>query len=122
MAFVFQQSQGSENVVLGVIQHVGTLKQILKLDDGPMSSPIVLFCYNCVKNETNNRDNRTYKRIVASFLLANFDICCLNSMNPLFSLHKFSMYFFGMNPRHRYGHRKHYGSMNFIENLDAKKL
>jgi hypothetical protein len=72
VAFVFQQSQGSENVVLGVIQYVGTLKQILKLDDGPMSSPIVLFCYNCVKNGTNNRGNPTYKKIVASFLLANF--------------------------------------------------
>jgi len=72
MAFFFQKSQGSENVVLGVIQYVGTLKQILKLDYGPMSSQIVLFCYNCVKNGTNNRGNPTYKRIVPSFLLANF--------------------------------------------------
>jgi hypothetical protein len=70
--FFFQKSQGSENVVLGVIQYVGTLKQILKLDNGPMSSQIMIFCYNCVKNGTNNRGNPTYKRIVASFLLAIF--------------------------------------------------
>jgi hypothetical protein len=35
MASVFQQSEGSEDV-LGVIQYVGILKQILKLDYGPI--------------------------------------------------------------------------------------
>lgn len=29
VAFIFQQSQGSEDDILGVIQYVGTLKEIL---------------------------------------------------------------------------------------------
>jgi hypothetical protein len=68
----FQQSEGSEDVVLGVIQYVGILKQILKLDYGPMSSPIVLFRCSWVKNGTDNRGNPTYKRDNAGFLIANF--------------------------------------------------
>jgi hypothetical protein len=72
VAFVFQQSQGNEDDVLGVIQYVGTLKEILQLDYGPMFSPIVLFHCCWVKNGTNNRGNPTYKRNDVSFLLANF--------------------------------------------------
>ncbi len=72
VASVFQQSEGSEDVVLGVIQYVGILKQILKLDHGPMSSPIVLFRCSWVQNGTDNRGNPTYKRDNAGFLLANF--------------------------------------------------
>jgi hypothetical protein len=60
VASVFQQSEGSEDV-LEVIQYVGILKQILKLDYGPMSSPIVFFCCSWVKNGTDNRGNPTYK-------------------------------------------------------------
>jgi hypothetical protein len=71
VASVFQQSEGSEDV-LGVIQYVGIMKQILKLDYGPMSSPIVLFHCSWVKNGTNNRGNPTYKRDNAGFLLAKF--------------------------------------------------
>jgi hypothetical protein len=61
VASAFQQSEGSEDVVLGVIQYVGILKQILKLDYGPMSSPIVLFHGSWVKIGTDNRGNPTYK-------------------------------------------------------------
>lgn len=68
---VFQQSEGSEDV-LGVIQYVGILKQILKLDYGPMSSPIVLFHCSWVKNGTDSRGNPTFNRDNASFLLASF--------------------------------------------------
>jgi len=67
----FQQSEGSEDV-LGVIQYVGIFKQILKLDYGPMSSPIVLFHCSWVKNGTDSRGNPTFNRDNASFLLANF--------------------------------------------------
>ncbi len=44
--YIFQQSQGNENNVLDQIQYVGTLKQILQLAYGPMSSPIFLFHYS----------------------------------------------------------------------------
>ncbi len=43
VASILQQSQGSEDEVLGAIQYVGTLKEILRLDYGPISSPIILF-------------------------------------------------------------------------------
>jgi hypothetical protein len=60
-ASIFQQSQGSEDVVLGQIQYVETLKEILQLDYGPMTSPIVLFHCNWVKNGIDYRGNPTYK-------------------------------------------------------------
>jgi hypothetical protein len=62
VAYVFQQSKGSENVVFRMIQYVGILKHILKLDYGSMFSPIVLSHCNWVKNGTNNRGNPTYKQ------------------------------------------------------------
>jgi hypothetical protein len=43
VASIFQQSQGSEDEVLGAIQCVGTLKEVLWLDYGPISLPITLF-------------------------------------------------------------------------------
>lgn len=61
VASIFQQAQGSEDDVLGWIQYVNTLKEILQLDYGPMASLIVLFCCNWVKNGTNNKGNPTYK-------------------------------------------------------------
>jgi hypothetical protein len=45
-AFIFQQSQGNEDDLFSKIQYVGTLKDILQLDYGPMFSPIILFHYN----------------------------------------------------------------------------
>jgi hypothetical protein len=61
VAYLFQQFEGSENDVLGQIQYVGILKEILKLDYGPMFSPIVLFCCSWVKNGIDNRGNPIYK-------------------------------------------------------------
>jgi hypothetical protein len=87
--------------MLGHIQYVGTLKEILQLDYGPMASPIVLFHCNWVKNGTNNKGNPTYKRDDVRFLLANFHhMLHMSLMNLLFFLHKFSKHFFGMNQRH----------------------
>jgi hypothetical protein len=43
-----------------------------KLDYGPMSSPIVLFCCSWMKNGIDNRGNPTYKQDNADFWLANF--------------------------------------------------
>jgi hypothetical protein len=61
VAFVFQQFQGSEDDVLREIQYVGTLKKILRPDYGQVSSPIILFCCQWVKNGINNKRNPTYK-------------------------------------------------------------
>ncbi len=43
VAFIFQQSQGNDDEVLGVVQYIEILKEILQLEYGPMSSPIALF-------------------------------------------------------------------------------
>jgi hypothetical protein len=72
VASIFQQSQGSEDEVLGAIQYVGTLKEILGLDYGPISSPITLFRYQWVKNGIDNSRNPTYRRDDVGFFLANF--------------------------------------------------
>jgi hypothetical protein len=72
VASIFQQSQGKEYNVLSQIQYLGALNQILQLDYGPMSSQIVLFWCNWVKNGTDNKSNPTYKRDEIGFLLANF--------------------------------------------------
>lgn len=69
---IFQQSKGSEDIVLGVIQYVGILKQNLKLDYVPMFSPILLFCCSWVKNGIDNKSNCTYKLDDVSFLFEFF--------------------------------------------------
>jgi hypothetical protein len=43
VAFIFQQSQGNDDEVLGMVQYVEILKEILQLEYGPMSSLIALF-------------------------------------------------------------------------------
>ncbi len=58
--------------MFGQIQYVGTLKQILQLDYGSMSSPIVLFCCSWVKNGIDNKSNRIYKQDETCFLFTNF--------------------------------------------------
>jgi len=72
VASIFQQSQGIEDDLLGVIQYVGMLKQIWQLDYGPMSSPIMLFRCQWVKNGTYNKGNPTYRWDDVRFLLVNF--------------------------------------------------
>jgi hypothetical protein len=61
VASVFKQVGGNGNDVLRPIQYVGSLKQILQLDYGPISSTILLFQGNWVKNGTNSKGNPTYK-------------------------------------------------------------
>jgi hypothetical protein len=48
------------------------LKDILQLDYGTMSTPIVLFRCDWVWNALDNCGNPTYKRDDARFLMANF--------------------------------------------------
>lgn len=43
------------------LHYVGLLKEILKLDYGPISTPIILFWGDWVQNGLNNRGNPTYK-------------------------------------------------------------
>ncbi len=54
------------------LQYVGVLKDILQLDYGTMSTPIVLFRCDWVRNASDNCGNPTYKQDDAGFLMANF--------------------------------------------------
>jgi hypothetical protein len=53
------------------VNYVGVLKDILKLDYGPVHTPIILFRCEWIKT-TDNRRNATYVRDNAGFLLVNF--------------------------------------------------
>ena len=52
------------------VNFVGVVKDILKLDNGPLSSPIVILKYQWIK-QTDNQGNPTYTRNKASFLVVN---------------------------------------------------
>jgi hypothetical protein len=54
------------------LQYVGVLKDILQLDYGTMSTPIVLFRCDWVRNASDNCGNITYKQDNARFLMVNF--------------------------------------------------
>ncbi len=75
------------------LQYVGVLKDILQLDYGTMSTPIVLFRCDWVRNASNNRGNPTYKRDDAGFLMANFRHMLLEDIEPLYSLPKCNKFF-----------------------------
>jgi hypothetical protein len=74
VASVFQQAQGPGGVfALGPMQYVGILQDIILLDYGTISIPVVLFKCDWVKNEVDRRGHPTYKRDEDGFLLANFN-------------------------------------------------
>ncbi len=94
--------------MLNQIQYVGTLNHILQLSYGPMSSQIVLFRCNWVKNRTNNRGNPIYKQ-------NEFD-------GPFVFLHKFNMCFFGVNQRHLGGKLYLGGSLKVNRLLQTRMM
>ena len=53
------------------VNYVGVLKDILKLDYGPLHTPIILFRCQWMKTE-DNRGRATYVRDDAGFLMVNF--------------------------------------------------
>ena len=69
VAFVFEVPSTDARDVS--VNYVGVLKDILKLDYGPLHTPIILFRCQWVKT-TDNRGNRTYVRDDAGFLIVNY--------------------------------------------------
>ena len=53
------------------VNYVGIVKNILKLDYGPLQTPVILFHCEWVRAH-NNRGNATYVRDKAGFLFVNF--------------------------------------------------
>ncbi len=64
------------------LQYVGVLKDILQLDYKTMSTPIVLFQCDWVRNASDNRGNSTYKRDDTKFLMANFKHMLSEDIEP----------------------------------------
>ncbi len=70
---IFQQPQTThEGTTLGSIQYVGVLKDIILLDYGPISQPMVLFKCDGNTHGSDKWGNPTYKWDEDGFLLANF--------------------------------------------------
>ncbi len=73
VASIFQQPHATnEGVTLGSIQYVGVLKDIILLNYGPMSQPMVLFKCDWCTHGSDKWGNPTYRRDEDGFLLANF--------------------------------------------------
>jgi hypothetical protein len=53
------------------LNYIRVLKNILKLDYGPLKTPVILLCCEWMKRE-DNRGNPTYIRDDAGFLVVNF--------------------------------------------------
>jgi hypothetical protein len=69
VAFVFQVPSADATDVS--VNYVGVLKDILKLNYGPIRTPIILFRCEWMKRR-DNRDNPTYIKDDAGFLVVNF--------------------------------------------------
>jgi hypothetical protein len=61
VASMFGQRQAHIGDEHASIQYVGVLKDILRLDYGPISTPIILIRCAWVRNESDVRGNPTYK-------------------------------------------------------------
>jgi hypothetical protein len=63
------------------VNNIGVLKDILKLNYRPMRTPITLFHCKWMKRH-DNRNNPTYVRDDAGFLVVNFWHMLLKSSDP----------------------------------------
>ena len=69
VASVFEVSTADSKDVS--INYVGIVKDILKLDYGPLQTLVILLCYKWV-HDHDNRGNTNYIRDEAGFLFVNF--------------------------------------------------
>jgi hypothetical protein len=73
VASIFQQPHATnESMTLGSIQYVGVLKDIILLNYGPVSQPMVLFKCDWVTHGSDRWGNPTYRHDEDGFLLRNF--------------------------------------------------
>jgi hypothetical protein len=83
VASIFQQPQAThQGTTLGSIQYVGVLKNIILLNYGPISLPMVFFKYDWVTHGSDRWGNPTYKQDEDGFLLANFRHLKVNIDEP----------------------------------------
>ena len=64
-----------------IVNYVGIIKDILKLDYGPVNTPVILLCCKWVRRH-NNHGNPMYIRDEAGFLCVNFRYKMPKSVEP----------------------------------------
>jgi hypothetical protein len=79
------------------VNYVGVLKDILKLDYGPLRNPVILLRCEWIKRE-DNRGNPTYIRDEVGFLLVNFRHRLSNMSEPFIFLSQATQVFFSDDP------------------------
>ena len=77
----------------GSVDHVGILKDIIKLDYGLLRTPIILF-YCQWKKRYDNRGNNAYVRDSDGFLLVNFKQNASKSVDPFVFLEQCTQVFY----------------------------
>ncbi len=81
---MFGQRQSHISDEHASIEYVGVFKDILKLDYGPISTPIIFMWCAWVWNGSDVRGNPTYKWDEVGFLLAKFWYMIAEGEDPLF--------------------------------------
>jgi hypothetical protein len=79
------------------VNYVGVLKDILKVDYGPMRQPVILLRYEWIKRE-DNRGNPMYIRDDAGFLVVNFRHKLRNMSDPFIFPSQGTQVFFSDDP------------------------
>jgi hypothetical protein len=79
------------------VNYVGVLKDILKVDYGPMRQPVILLHCEWIKRE-DNRGNPTYVRDDAGFLVVNFRHKLRNMSDPFIFPSQGTQVFFSDDP------------------------
>ncbi len=110
VASIFQQSQGSEDEVLGAIQYVGTLKEILQLDYGLISSPLLHFNVNRWRMGHTIEGTQHIDEMMLDFFLPIFNTYCMIN-EPFVFLSQVQQVFLGVTLEH------HGGRFFFTKNL-----
>ncbi len=82
VASIFGQWQAHMGDEHASIRYVGVFKDILRLDYGPISTPIILMRCAWVQNESDVKGNPTYRRNEVGFLLANFQYMKVEEEGP----------------------------------------
>ncbi len=64
------------------IEYVGVIKDIFKLDNGPISTPIILMQCAWVRNKNDVKGNPTYRCSEVGFLVCNFQYMMAEDEEP----------------------------------------
>ncbi len=90
MASIFGQWQTHMGDGDATVEYVNVIKDIFKLDYGPISTPIIFMWCAWVRNKNDVNGNPTYKQNEVGFLVCNFWYMMARMKNLLFFPPKFN--------------------------------